>query len=119
MTSKRTSKKKKAQYQGFVNVSLTKQRKEAINGLFNESADAGQDIECLADAGYKITVSYSENPAFYTATAMQTDPNSDHAGYCTSARHSDLSKSLFTLRYYVEVILEEEGWPLNNGDMAW
>lgn len=110
---------KKAKYQGFVNVSLTSARKEAISTAFEKGIDIGECIDNLTNDGYKISISCSTQPAFYTVTAMQMDPTSGHAGYCTSSRHGNLEKAIYTLQYSITQILNVEGWPLNNGDVDW
>lgn len=110
---------KKAKYQGFVNVSLTNVRKSEISAAFDKGVDIGECIDNLTSDGYKISISHSAQPAFYTVTAMQMDTTSGHAGYCTSSRHGDLEKAVYTLQYSITQILNIEGWPLNNGDVDW
>jgi len=119
MAEKKKVEQKKVVYKGFINVSLTKQRKEEINSLFDQHGDIAENIERLVDAGYKVSISFAEDGGFYTVTAMQTKLDSNHAGYCTSARHGDLSKAVFTLSYQIDNVLAVEGWNSDDGRHDW
>lgn len=119
MARKSGGKDGKAEFKGFVNISLTKARKTAVKDLAEKNEDVIGWLDTLTARGYKISFSYSETGSFYTVTAYQTDTQSNHAGYCTSARHAEIPTALAALYYGITVVLEEEGWQLNNGDYAW
>ena len=109
----------KVAYQGFVNVSLTKDRKRAIKEFIGSDPDVLRWLDTLTGRGYKVSITWTEEPGFYSATAYQTSSSSDHAGWGTSARHSDLHVALGTLFYQIDVILSDEGWTDGNGLYEW
>jgi len=119
MAEKKKSEQKSASYKGFINVSLTKQRKEEITALLEHHSDVSENIEWFVDEGYKLSITFTNDGNFYTSTAMQTKLASPHAGYCTSARHGDLSKCLYTLRFQIENVLSVEGWNSDDGRHDW
>ena len=112
-------KQKKVAYQGFVNVSLTVDRRKAVRELADKSADLEKWLDELTSLGYKVSFGYTEKPACYTVTGYQTDKDSDHAGYATSGRHLELDVAFAALYYGITVVLADEGWPLNDGEYGW
>jgi len=114
-----STKKKAVTYQGFANVSLTKQRKLDIKKLAEESPDYDKWIENLCSDGYKVSITWIDDPGYYSATAYQTKEDSDHAGWGTTARHADLGTVIATLNYYVYSVLNEEGWPEQTNNYEW
>lgn len=112
-------KEPKVVFQGFANVSLTKQRKQDVKQLVAGGVDYDRWFEGLTHAGYKVSVSWVESQGYFSATAFQSSPKSSHAGWGTTARHADLGTTIATLFYQVTVVLEEEGWPEENNNYEW
>lgn len=112
-------KKDSVVYKGFANVSLTKQRKLDIKRLAQENPDYDKWLENLCSNGYKVGITWVDDPGYYSATAYQTKAESDHAGWGTTARHADLGTAIASLHYYVYSVLSEEGWPDQNANYEW
>jgi hypothetical protein len=110
---------KQVEYRGFANVSLTKPRKAVIKKMVEEGADYDKWLENLTSDGYKISISWVSDPGYFSVTAYQTQAESDHAGWGTTARHGDLQTAFATIFYFVYVVLREEGWPDANANYEW
>lgn len=80
----------KVQWQGFVNVYLTRQEKEHVKSNPLDYADAVQFLADAAEAGYKVSVSYTPKPGFFTVTLYGNVPGHVNAGWAMSLRHADL-----------------------------
>lgn len=79
----------KAKWQGFVNLKLNQQEKDAIkkNLLKEEECLAG--LQELAEDGYKVSLSYSIPEDVHTVSATGSYLGRANAGITMSLRHRD------------------------------
>lgn len=89
----------KVQWQGFVNVYLTREEKQLVKDNPLDYADACQFIADAAEAGYKISVTYTEKPGFFTVTLYGNQPGHPNAGWAMSLRHADLLTAVSALHH--------------------
>lgn len=80
----------KVKWQGFVNVYLTRTEKDYVKENPLDYAEALQFLGDAAEAGYKVSISYTDNPGFYTVTLYGNRSGGVNAGWAMSLRHADL-----------------------------
>jgi len=100
----------KAKWVGFCNVYLSKQEKEQIKKEEFTESWYFDFIQGLADAGYKLSVSYSELGKFYTASVTGQYQERPNAGVCMSLKHRELAVALTALWWCLEQAGLKEDW---------
>jgi len=89
----------KVQWQGFVNVNLTRQEKDHVK---QHPLTDSQALEFLADAagaGYKTSIVWTERPGFFTVTLYGNTPGHPNAGWAMSVRHADVLVAVSALHH--------------------
>lgn len=101
MATKKTAKPadEKVQWQGFVNVHLTRTEKDHVKQHALDADGAVQFIADATEAGYKVSWTYTEKPGFYTVTLYGNRPGHPNAGWAMSLRHADLLVALSALHH--------------------
>lgn len=89
----------KVQWQGFVNVYLTKQEKSHVKDNPLDYADALQFLSDASQAGYKVSITWTEPPGFFTVTLYGNRPGHPNAGWAMSLRHSDLLTAISAVHH--------------------
>lgn len=127
MPRKKTEKKEtavltKAKWRGFCSVYLNKQEKEQIKKEEFAEEWYFHFIQGLAEAGYKVTVSYSEVGNFYSASVTGQYEEKPNAGVCLSLKHRDLQVALTALWWCLEKAGLNEEWEVTyqvNDGLDW
>lgn len=89
----------KVLWQGFVNVYLTRQEKEYVKNNPLDYPDACQFIADAGEAGYKVSVTYTEKPGYFTVTLYGNRVGHPNAGWAMSLRHADFLVALSALHH--------------------
>lgn len=89
----------KVTWQGFVNVYLNKTEKDYVKEHPLDYAGALQFIADAAEAGYKVSQTYTKQPGFFTITLYGNRPGHPNAGWAMSLRHADFLIALSALHH--------------------
>lgn len=100
----------KAKWVGFCNVYLSSEEKKEIKGQEFTSDWYFEFIQGLADAGYKLSVSYSEAGNFYSCSVTGQYQERPNAGVCMSLKHRELETALKALWWCLEQAGLNEDW---------
>lgn len=103
MTKRRSKKPKQFEFRGFVNLELTAVEKETIADWLKAFApDVGDSLVVLAEAGYKVGVSYNDfHCAFHVAATCKLE-GSKYYGRCFTLVHADPGRGVNILRYFYD-----------------
>lgn len=89
----------KVQWQGFVNVYLNRTEKEHVKEHPLDYAAALQFLADCAEAGYKVSQTYTEKPGYFTVTLYGNRPGHPNAGWAMSLRHADFLVAVSALHH--------------------
>lgn len=89
----------KVQWQGFVNVYLTRTEKDHVKRNPLPYPEALGFLADAAASGYKVSVSWSERPGFFTVTLYGNLPGHPNAGWAMSIRHADILTAVSALHH--------------------
>ena len=105
----------RAKWVGFCNVYLSNEEKKQIKKEEFSPEWYFEFIQGLADAGYKVSVTYSELGKFYSASVTGQYQERPNAGVCMSLKHSDLSVALTALWWCLQQAGLNEDWNVTYG----
>jgi len=103
------SKPKRAAWQGFVDIDLGPDHKDAIRDLSTDPLDVMGLVAELVEEGYKVSLSNDSAHNSYICAITQTDPGQPNAGYTLSGRGSTLEKAINSVAYK-HFTLADGGW---------
>lgn len=94
-------------FNGFVNVNLTAEQKEAYRAWDIVDDDVWDGIAQYAVADHKFSLSYNKQNESYNATATATADHPYNAGWAVSAYGSDPYNALRVLLYKLSAVLPD------------
>jgi hypothetical protein len=100
----------KAEWSGFVNVTLNSQEKRKISETELSDADLLQALETISGAGYKISISYSIPDDVYTVSLTGYYKEKPNAGLTMSLRHRSFYKAVTAIWWCLEQSGLEGSW---------
>lgn len=103
----------KASWKGFYNAYLTKRDKAAIKQMVAADRSLLDVLLELADHGYKLSIVFSPEGNFYTATAYAGRAGHINAGYSSSVRHADLETAIYGVFFVLEEKHSWGAWPVD------
>lgn len=95
----------KADFKGFINVTLTGDHKAAIKAWDLETADLFDWVATTTMAGHKISFSYNKVNDTHTASVMCVSAKAANAGLVVNSYAKDLYSALKALCYKVDHVL--------------
>lgn len=99
---------KKFEFKGFVNLEFTSDEKQALGDWLNTFNDSVEDsITVLAEAEYKVGISYDEIHSAFSLAITCKYKSSPYYGYCFVLKHSDVSRGVNILRRVYDTLLAE------------
>lgn len=115
MTERRNTNGKKAKWQGFINVYLSKEDKKQIKSNLLSDRDIIEFIVRAAELDYKFSVTQSADGKTYTVTLYGMLTTNVNGGYALSARHADLVTAITAVNYIMADGGLEESWEERHG----
>jgi len=122
MSKRAAPKNKKFSFKGFENLHFTEAEQDAITTWLSTFKDSLEDcIVVLAEAGYKVGMSYDDYDGVYQIALTCKDPTSTYHGWCFTLKHSDMSKAVMVVRHVYDKYLKEELWEVatKNNQYDW
>lgn len=111
--TKKASKVKKFEFQGFINVEFSIDERKAIEKWMTAFAEAPVDaVVVLVEAGWKVGVGWDDYHGTNQVSITCKDLGSSYAGYCFTLKHDDIGKGLLVFRYLYDSMLKDELYPL-------
>lgn len=113
MAQKQKKKPKTFEFKGFVNLEFTPADRQTIaDWLSAFSPDVSDSLTVLAEAGYKVGISYNDyHCAFHIAATCKTDGN-EYCGFCFTLVHSDPGRGVNIMRYFYDSHLSSGNYKL-------
>lgn len=120
MTKKRSKKPKEFEFKGFVNLDWPAAEKETIADWLKAFApDVGDSLVVLAEAGYKVGVSYNDfHSAFHVAATCKVE-GSKYCGRCFTLVHSDPGRGINIMRYFYDSHLAPEHYEVEGDELRY
>lgn len=98
-----------AAFRGYINVSLTKEQKEAFP-VWSSGASYWEAFNFFAGDGVNLSVKYEAKSSCFLASGTQRRENSPNAGLVVTARAREAEVALARLLFTLTVLNKSESW---------
>ncbi len=112
----------KFEFRGFVNLAFTAGELATLEDwLIHGKPDAGDCIQVLLEAGYKIGFSYDDYHDTNQVALTCKDLASIYTGYCFTFKHNDPIRSILICRWLYDSYLKNEDYQIkpDKGKFDW
>jgi hypothetical protein len=93
----------------FINFSLTDDQKKALKALLYTAENFIEDLDRIANSGYKVSISWDDYGSCFACFWTQKDPKHENAGFVLTARGSTSLKA-FKQAMYLHFQIFDGSW---------